>query len=263
MAMIKKQDSPAWDLYWNSARSGDSEGLREALRLGADPDWTSPNKDGTGLHVAVSQGHLECVEILAPISDCRVAAGVRAMTPLALAAAYGRDDCVRELLPRSNPGDRNSYGATAFMLAVEEGQLGAARLLFPSANLSHRNGLRQSALMLAAGEAVPGAVELILSKSKESSEEALDVAMMRDHGDRVGEAKQCAMLILEKMGSADWVLDIAKEAEAKARAAERHEMASFAAAWILSKEERLAMAQAMPEQGSAGSSSGRSKRGRL
>lgn len=264
MAMQKKQmDDPALSLYWKSAFDGDAVGLSEAIGMGVDPEAEAPNREGTALHVAVARGHVECVEILADFCNCRKRCGVRDMTPLALAASYGHARCVEILMPLSSANDRNATGSTAFMLAVEDGHVEAARLLAPEANMSHRNALRQSALMLAAGGAFPAAAEMILSRSKESAEEALECAMMGLHGERVGEAKQCAMLILEKLGSQQWVLDCAKDAAAKARDAGCEEMANFVSAWLLAKEERAQMADAIQSLSSDSSTSGKSKRGRL
>lgn len=266
MAMQKKQmDDPALALYWKSAFDGDPKGLEMAIGMGVDPDAEAPNREGTALHVAVARGHVECVEILAKFCSSRKRCGVRDMTPMALAASYGQTRCVEVLLPLSSANDRNATGSTAFMLAVEDGHVEAARLLAPGANMSHRNSLRQSALMLAAAGGFPAAVEMIISKSKESAEEALECAMMGRHGERVGEAKQCAMLILEKLGSQQWVLDCAKDLSAKAREAGCEEMANFVSAWLLAKEERAQMAEALQSLPSDASSSasGKSKRGRL
>ena len=90
--------------------------------------------------------------------------------------------------------------------------------------------------------------------------------MMGRHGELVGEAKQRAMLILEnleKHGSQLWVLDCAKEAAAKKRDAGCEEMANFVSAWLLAKEERIQMADAIQGSASESSTSGKSQRGRL
>lgn len=94
---ITGQSTPASlaDALARAASRGMVSECRRFLALGADP----LSHDSRPLRQAANNGHLDCVELLIPISDLRSSP----VTPLFQAAMSGHIPCIRALLPGSMP----------------------------------------------------------------------------------------------------------------------------------------------------------------
>eukprot|EP00439_Symbiodinium_sp_Y106_P061088 s278_g9.t1 len=145
---------------------------------GSRADWPPVVK-------AVQEGDVEALQKLLPVGDLRVALRARTArghSALHVAAAFGRDSSVVELLARrANIKHRDAAGLTALHAASDAGHLGAARLLLRSrADALARDRQGKQPLHKAAAAGHVALVSLLLSHGNvtaysRSQEQALHV----------------------------------------------------------------------------------------
>ncbi|WP_321868105.1 ankyrin repeat domain-containing protein [Paraburkholderia tropica] len=128
------------------SRPGGSRHLRLAPTL----------RDGSGrtpLILAAQARSIECVRLLLPASDPNACDADR-RTAL-MWAAEGADaqsvDCLNELLPTSDAGKRDRRGRTALLLAASVGSPAAVDVLLPFSDLSDVDKAGRSAFDIALG----------------------------------------------------------------------------------------------------------------
>ena len=98
-------------------------------------------------------------------------------TALMIAAANGRDECVKALLPASNPKALNEDGFNALMLAAGEGCLECVRILAPLSDLEEFADTGETALDMALeGEHWACADILAAGMSPQHAQDAIDEA---------------------------------------------------------------------------------------
>ena len=91
-----------WKELCSAASEGDARGVRIALAAGADPRlWDEDCR--TALMFAAYGGNPECVRLLLPLSDPD-ACDSSGYTALKIAVQYGRGDCVPDLAKASDTG---------------------------------------------------------------------------------------------------------------------------------------------------------------
>lgn len=133
-----------------SAARGHATAVLLLLQQDADPEYLN----SLALTLAAANGHLECVKILAPISDT-LADNSEA---LCQAATNGHVQCVEFLIPISDAAAENSG---ALCLAARNGHVECVNALIPKAEpLDATN-----ALCIAAFEGHPECVALLLPLS--------------------------------------------------------------------------------------------------
>jgi len=76
------------------------------------------------LRLAAEHGHTECVRLLIPVSNPKD----QYSSALQLAARHGHTQCMELLIPVSNPKEHNSY---ALQEASSNGHLACVELLYP------------------------------------------------------------------------------------------------------------------------------------
>lgn len=145
---------------------------------GSRADWPPVVK-------AVQDGDVEALQKLLPVGDLRAALRARTSrghSALHVAAAFGRDSSVAELLARrANIKHRDAAGLTALHAASDAGHLGAARLLLRSrADALARDRQGKQPLHKAAAAGHVALVSLLLSHgnvtaSSRSQEQPLHV----------------------------------------------------------------------------------------
>lgn len=116
------------------------------------------------------------------------AIGFRVRTPLMWAAAKGHLDCVRVLLPHSDPEARDSRGQTALMHAALRGHSEIVQELVavsdPDARAQGRSGM--TALMFAVSEGRSSCVDILLAhgnpRMKSSNGDTLAMVALSSYG---------------------------------------------------------------------------------
>lgn len=155
-----------------SAEAGNAALTLELLAMGADPLY-----DGsTPLRMAASNGHLECVKMLLPISN----PDDESSYALQLAARNGHAECLRVLIRACDP---EADWALALRWAAREGQVECVRLLIP---VTHSKSNFDLALYLAAENGRAECVEMLIPASNSMDENngrssALEVAALHGH----------------------------------------------------------------------------------
>jgi ankyrin repeat protein len=134
-----------------AAQLGAVDALAGALEDGAD----ARSGDSSALSFAAERGHAQCVRALIPVSD-PVAKKSRA---LVVAAAGGHAECVRILIPVSEPKAGDS---DALQWAANEGHVECVRLLIPVSEPKAGDSL---ALRFAAQEGHAECVRMLLPVS--------------------------------------------------------------------------------------------------
>ena len=92
----------------------------------------------TGLMYAAEWGSTECVRLLLPVSDPG-AMNEGGGSALHLAAAMGNEEVVRLLLPESDANLRDKGGMTPLMMAAVHGWDGCVEALLPVSDLDAKN----------------------------------------------------------------------------------------------------------------------------
>jgi ankyrin repeat protein len=89
------------------------------------------------------------------------------MTGLHLAAYFGVDDAVRDLLSSNSPDLKDSYSRTPLSYAAENGHEGIVKLLLATdkVDIDAKDGLGQTPLLYAAENGHEGIVKLLLEKA--------------------------------------------------------------------------------------------------
>ena len=116
------------ELFVEAAKNGEIEQLQQLM------DHIEPRTKTTdnAIRWALRNGHTACVKILAPM--CLHLAGSSAsnfiltFTPLMLAAEMGNLECLKFLLPLSNPRDHDSQ---ALWRAADNGHVDCVNILLP------------------------------------------------------------------------------------------------------------------------------------
>ena len=156
------------------------QGRIEAVQFWVDHanDVVSSEFD-LALRLAAEHGHTECVRLLIPVSDPKADQCVALWT----AADKGHTECVRLLIPVSDP---QAYGNLALQAAAEMGYPRCLELLIPVSNVNAGNG---RALRLAAERGHVECVKMLLpfSTNLELKLSPLVGAARRDHVDCVVE----------------------------------------------------------------------------
>ena len=129
------------------------------------------------LALAARNGHAECVKLLIPVSDPKHG-GSRA---LRRAARYGHHECVSLLIPVS---DAHAERPSALSLAAEKGHVECVNLLIPEANSQRRCSL---ALALAAENGHADCVKALIAACdpKTGNSHALRLAAGNGHAECV------------------------------------------------------------------------------
>lgn len=133
---------------FEAVNKNDASALRAALRSCADPLLLHPVLDDTALHIAAYNNHIECLRELLPISNPDVIGSFK-MTPLMAAARCGHLEATLELIPKSNAKLQNVRGLTALMLAACNGFHECAKALLPCSDTSQTDDCGRTALHLA------------------------------------------------------------------------------------------------------------------
>ena len=167
------RDAMADDLNLNqqlfaAAADGDSQGIVRLLALGADALYW----ECLALREAAEHGHAECVKLLIPISNPKADNS----SALARAAKHGHAECVELLIPVSNPNANNS-GALGW--AVHNGHAECVKLLIPVSDPKHDNSL---ALRVAAGQGYLECVKLLIPISDPKDDNSAALATAAEHG---------------------------------------------------------------------------------
>jgi len=150
-----------------AAKAGDAQKVAALLPF-SDPAQRTV-KDGVSGHTALiwamAQGHLPCVELLAPKTPASLAYDSDQKNALMFAASRGRADCVKILLPFFDCSETNKHGLTALAFAAAFGRLECLRTLLPlsDANAADEDG--ETPLMRAAADGDVPSVELLLGAS--------------------------------------------------------------------------------------------------
>jgi len=165
-----------------AAEAGRPDEIRILLEAGADATRSNSISWKSALTLAVEIRNLDCVRLLAPVSDVdatdfeemtalmraagsgqpRVVetllpfakltqANVRGETALYMAAQDGHAECARLLANPETCAQRTRQGESAFEIAVQWGHLDAVRTLMPFTDLNACNFLTQTPLMQAVG----------------------------------------------------------------------------------------------------------------
>lgn len=106
----------------------------------------------TPLMLAAIKGHAECVKILLPLSD-PLAVDLDHFSALMHAALGSHSDCVEILLSASNPAQASTHGRNALMVAASRaahGSLECCEILLPASDPLAVNFDGRTALMMAA-----------------------------------------------------------------------------------------------------------------
>lgn len=107
----------------HAADCGRTECVAYLLSVNADPLWTN----SSGLRLAALGGRVECVKLLIPVSDPCANDG----QALVCAAAAGNLECVKLLIPVSGGVSNNSR---ALLNAINNDQMEIIDLLWPVSN---------------------------------------------------------------------------------------------------------------------------------
>ena len=138
----------------DAAERGESEGFRELLEQGSDPN--RPQVDGmTALHWAAYHDDFAASELLIRAGADVDAENRYGVTPLSLACENGSADLIKLLLEAgANPNAALRGGETPLMTASRTGRLSAVRILLAfGAEVGTKEAMRgQTALMWAAAE---------------------------------------------------------------------------------------------------------------
>lgn len=184
---------------FSSAAGGDHQKLAELLSQGVDP----LSKNSRAILLAAKNGHPECVALLAPLSNlaaiessalieaaCRgCSQSVSALLPffddhhgnntkaLGFAAIHGHAECVKLLIPVSNPKANDS---DPLSLAAFRGHADCVALLAPVSDPTARQSyaLRQAA---AAGHSDCVAILIPISNPAALDSHALELAAENGH----------------------------------------------------------------------------------
>jgi len=130
-----------------AARNGSVGGLEKALIKGADPLAALGGE--TPLIAAARYGRIECLKILLPLSD-PLASNNQGFTALQFAALMGDAAAVELLLPVSDIARGERDGITPLMHAVRKNQLDCVRILSVAADPAQTDSDGRTALTHAA-----------------------------------------------------------------------------------------------------------------
>ncbi|WP_167040747.1 ankyrin repeat domain-containing protein [Burkholderia sp. Ax-1724] len=218
-AGVASVDAHGWTTLMLATASRKVECVK-LLLPGVDPTRRSRDR-ATALMIASGMGWAEGVELLLAAIESRpggsrqrrLAPTLRddwGRTPLILAAQTGSVECVRLLLPTSEPNAMDSDGRTALMWAAKEANAGAVeclKALLPASDAGKKDRRGKTALHLAASGGWPEAVELLaplsdpLAVDKEGKS-AFDLALERsdENAEPIRQVLRCALA--EKEGGA-------------------------------------------------------------
>lgn len=141
-----------------AARNGLSDAARELIAQGAR-GMTDCGDGMTALMLAASLPNADCVKLLLPVSDPLAQDRVSGRTPLMIAALHGRFSSVEALLPVSNPREKDRAGDTALIFAAGNGRLDVLELLLPVSDAAKRNATHFDALACAVASTGPDIVQ--------------------------------------------------------------------------------------------------------
>ena len=133
----------------NAARDGSLDDLRQALALGADPRLLEPISQRTPLIEAALADATECVKELLPLSDPD-AADEDGDTALFVAARRGKTETFFELLALSNPKIPNNDNDTPLIAAISGGNILCVNALIPLSDANAQGNNGRTALIQAA-----------------------------------------------------------------------------------------------------------------
>lgn len=104
--------------------AGDAAGVARLLALGAKPTSKRRSPDLSALVLAAKNGHAECVKLLIPVSDPKAHGSLA----LSHAASNGHLECVKLLIPVSSPKANDSR---ALHIASMDGHAECVKILIP------------------------------------------------------------------------------------------------------------------------------------
>ena len=160
-----RRDAPGCGGLWESIRLGDSGGIAEALRTGADVD--APDLDGERpIHAAARLGQTETVRLLLSRGANVNVASTFGLTPLHIAARESRYD-VLQLLVHSGArvGAVDSFGCVPLHDAAARGDTASASILLGAgAGINATDGFGTTPLHLAARNGQAAMVALLLRR---------------------------------------------------------------------------------------------------
>lgn len=227
-AGVASISADGWTTLMLAATSRKVECLKLLLPL-VDP--TRRTKNGTtALMIAAGLGWAEGVALLLAALESRpsgsrqrrLAATLRdgfGRTPLILSAKARSAECVRLLLPDSDPNVGDAERRTALMWAAEGADAESVECLdalLPASDVGKRDRHGRTALHVAASGGCPEAVEILLpfsdcSAVDKAGRSAFDIALQR--GDKNGEEVRQILrrALAETEGSA--IADLLKQSE--------------------------------------------------
>jgi len=122
-----KNESP----FYAAVYKGHDQAARLLLEAGVDVNCAS-NSGWSPLHISIVQNYSKIFEMLVEKADLTQELGGTGVTPVALAAEYGRSEFLRTLISKAPLVDikkKSSEGLTPLMYAVKNRQIQAAKLL--------------------------------------------------------------------------------------------------------------------------------------
>ena len=149
------------------ADAGDADGLARLLAQTIE----SPLVGSQPICNAARNGHTECVRILIPFSDPKA----NDSYPLRWATNHGHVECVRLLIPVSDP---KALDSRALLWAAENGYTECAQLLIPASDPKARD----SALFLAAFNGRQECVRLLIPASDPKAKESNALRLAAENG---------------------------------------------------------------------------------
>lgn len=165
--------------------TGCAKQLRQAIDAGADPnalfhDGTTP------LMLAAQEGSAECVKLLLPLSD-PLRRNSLGLTALMAAAEAGKDWCLELLLPFSEPDQTDLRGRTALHFAAARNNSESARILLALCDANARDIRGHTPLFAAASRGCCACAKLLLPATRNLADDqgntAAAVARQRGFGD--------------------------------------------------------------------------------
>ena len=165
----------------HAAEAGSADRVSELLACGASPR----KKRSYALRCAAAHGHVDCLRLLLPVSNPKA----EDFDALRVAAEHGHAECVRLLLPVSDPKAMNSF---ALQSAAMNGHAQCVRILLPVSDPRAENS---DALRWAAWRGHEECVRLLLPVSRANALDAQALRMAAEHG-HAG----CVRLLLAESG---------------------------------------------------------------